>query len=89
MNQKHKRNKTIYVNLSAKIRESIMCVKKNYNWNPSTCTCENDNYLGSIIGDSVIMYDEIIGINKTFSNKNCSKKNCCDKNCSNKTYSNN
>ena len=29
-------------------------------WNPTTCTCENGKYLGSIIGDSVIACDEII-----------------------------
>ena len=28
--------------------------EKDYIWNPSTCTCENGKYLGSIIGDSVI-----------------------------------
>ena len=65
-------------------------VKKNYSWSPSTSTWENGNYLGSIICDSVITYDKIGEVNRTFSKKkkNCSKKNCSDKNCSKKTYSN-
>ena len=29
-------------------------------WNPSTCTCEIDEYLKSIIADSVVTYDEIV-----------------------------
>ena len=28
--------------------------KKDYNWNPSTCICENSKYLKSITDDSVI-----------------------------------
>ena len=35
-------------------------MKKSYIWNPSTYTCENGKYLGSIIDDSVITCDEII-----------------------------
>ena len=34
--------------------------KKDYNWNPATCSCENGKYLGSNINDSVIMCDELI-----------------------------
>ena len=30
------------VNMSIKI---IVYVKKDYSWNPSTCTCENSKYL--------------------------------------------
>lgn len=40
-------------------------------------TCENGQYLGSVIGDTVIICD------KNYSNKNCSNENC-----SNKSYSN-
>ena len=36
-----------------------MC-EKNYIWNPTTCICKNEQYLASIIGDSVITCDEII-----------------------------
>ena len=43
--------------------------EKNYSWSPSTCTWENGNYLGSIICDSVITYDKIREVNKTFSKK--------------------
>ena len=35
----------------------------------STCTCENGKYLGNIIGDPVIMCDEIINATKTVSIK--------------------
>ena len=44
-----------------------MNVKKN--GNPSICTCENGKYLGSIIGDSVIVHDEIIAVTKTVPTK--------------------
>ena len=37
-----------------------MCAKKNYIWNPTTCSCENGKYLANIIDDSVITCDEII-----------------------------
>ena len=36
-----------------------MC-KKLYNWNRATCICMNGKCLRSIIGNSVIMCDEII-----------------------------
>ena len=36
-----------------------MC-KKDYIWNPATCSCENGKYLARIIDDSVITCDEII-----------------------------
>ena len=29
--------------------------KKDYIWNPTTCSCKNGNYLPSIIDDSVIL----------------------------------
>ena len=34
--------------------------EKDHSWNPATCTWENGKYLGSIIGDSVIICDETI-----------------------------
>ena len=40
--------------------ENIIYVKKNYIWNPTTCSCENGKYLANIIDDSVITCDEII-----------------------------
>ena len=39
--------------------------RKDYIWNPRTCTFENAKYLRSVIGDSVITYDEIIEVTKT------------------------
>ena len=35
-------------------------VKKNYVWDPATCSCENGKYLASIMDDSAITCDEII-----------------------------
>ena len=34
---------------------------KDYVWNPATCSCKNSRYLASIIDNSVIRCDEIIG----------------------------
>ena len=36
--------------------------KKDYNWNLSTCTCENRKYLRNIADNSVIACDEIIHV---------------------------
>ena len=43
--------------------------KKDYIWNPSTCTCENGKHFGSIIGDLVIMNHEINEVTKTVPKK--------------------
>ena len=40
-------------------------MRKNYIWNPATCSCENGKYVGSIIDDTVITCDEIIEKTKT------------------------
>ena len=34
--------------------------KKDYIWNPATCSCKTDKDLASIIDDSVIICDETI-----------------------------
>ena len=34
--------------------------KKNYIWNPATCSCENGQYLESIMDDSLIKNDGIV-----------------------------
>ena len=47
---------TINVNVSVKDRHIH---EKDYVSNPATCNCENVKYIGSIMGDSVIMHDEI------------------------------
>ena len=38
---------------------------KSYIWNPAICSCENGEYLASIIDNSVITFDEIIEETKT------------------------
>ena len=35
-------------------------MQKDYTWNPSTCICENSNYLKSIADPSVTVGDGII-----------------------------
>ena len=42
-------------------RKHCMC-KKNYIWNPATCTCKIGKYLASITDDSVNTCDEIIDV---------------------------
>ena len=34
--------------------------EKDYNWNPSTCSCENGRYLVNIMDDLAITCDEVI-----------------------------
>ena len=43
----------------SKCKKYQMC-NENYNWNATTCICENGKYLGSIIDNSVITYDKIM-----------------------------
>ena len=42
--------------------------RRNYIWNRSTCVCENDKYLGSIIHDSAVTCDEIVEPTKNTEN---------------------
>ena len=44
-------------------------MQKNYRWNPSTCICDNSNYLKSITDTSVIECDEIISVMDIVSTK--------------------
>ena len=45
---------TISVVVNVKIQKNIMCAKKNYIWNPATCSCKNGKYVGSIFSNSVV-----------------------------------
>ena len=52
------------------IRKSVrVSVKIWKTWNPATCSCENDKYLGSIIDNSMITFDEMIEETKSTSIK--------------------
>ena len=53
---------TINVGVIVIIQKNIICdaCKKYYTWNPTTFSCENGKYLGSVIGDSEIRCDETI-----------------------------
>ena len=35
--------------------------KRDYVWNPTTCNSENGKYLASIVDDSAIIYDKVMG----------------------------
>ena len=50
----------INVDVGVKIWKNIMCAKKEYIWNPAACSCGNGKYLGNIIDDWLIMFDDII-----------------------------
>ena len=45
-----------------------MC-EKDYIWNSDACSCVKDKYVGGIIDDSLIMYDEIMDTTKSISTK--------------------
>ena len=58
--------------------------KKNYVWNPATCSCKNSKYLANIFDNSVITCDEIIDVDaeaKSYDEEikavttNCNEKN--------------
>ena len=49
--------------ISIKVNVSVTKIHicdKEYVWNPSTCICENEKYLESIMGDSAILCDDVI-----------------------------
>ena len=41
------------------VQKNHVC-EKDHVWNPSTCICENEKYLASIMDDSTIICDKII-----------------------------
>ena len=60
----------------------VMYVKKDYLWNPGTCSCENGRYLASIMDDRVMTCDKIFEeetktVTTNFNEKNaiCKTKN--------------
>ena len=48
--------------------KNCLTCKKDYNWNSSTCICENCKYLKSIINESVIVWDEIKNVGDSATN---------------------
>ena len=52
-------NGGIMVNVNVSVK-SIAYAKKDYNWNPSICICENERYSKSNADTSVLVCDEII-----------------------------
>ena len=63
------------INVDASVK-NIIYVKKDYIWNPATCSCENRKHLASTIADSVstcdIIIEETFSIN--FNGKKVSRK---------------
>ena len=53
---------TTKVGASVTIQRKHCTCKKNYIWNPATCSCKTGKYLASITDDSVITCDEIIDV---------------------------
>ena len=51
--------------------------KKDYIWNPATCSCKNGKYLASVLNDSVITCDEIMKETKTVSKNFNEEKVAC------------
>ena len=70
-NQKWNNNKCW---CKCKFQKNIMCVKKNYIWNPRTCCCENGKYVISIIDDLMSSCDEIIKETKIIPTKTVTAK---------------
>ena len=61
----------ITINVNVRVKNVMYVGKKNYIWNPATCSCANGKYLTNII-NSAITCNEIIVIrrrNKHYSNK--------------------
>ena len=65
------------VNVGVSVKSIIYVKKKNYIWNPTTCSCENGKYLASIIDNSVITCDEIIDAEATISHKKMEIRTPC------------
>ena len=55
------------------LKEHFVC-KNGYFWNPAICSCKNGKYT-RIIGDSVVICDEIIEETKSTSTKTIQTKN--------------
>ena len=63
-------NGGITINVNVSVKNCHIC-EKDYVWNPVRCNCENVKYIGSIMGDSVIIRDEITySEEKSFNLKN-------------------
>ena len=58
-NQKRNNDKCRNINECKNLKKHCLC-KKDFIWNPATCSCKNGKYLASIIDDSVIPCYEII-----------------------------
>ena len=58
----------IVINFNVSVKATV-CAKRNYRWNPSTCTSifENSRYLISVVDDSAIACDEIMSVKDSVS----------------------
>ena len=63
------------VGVSVEVQKKFpVLLKKNHVWNRDRCICQNGTYLGSIIDDSVITFNEIMEETKTVQTKTVSTK---------------
>ena len=60
---------TINIDVNAKTWKKNHVYKKYYIWNPATYSCENRQYIASIVKNSVIMCDETTKETKTVPKK--------------------
>ena len=73
-NSRRKRNSTTCNSNQKRNNKTCQCVCKNfrkcksYNWNPSTCICENSKYLKIIADISITECDEIITVSSKKAN---------------------
>ena len=70
-NQKWNKNKS---SCECKNPEEHSVSEKGYFWNPATCSSENGKYVGNIIGDSIVIWEEIIDTAQPIPTKSTSRK---------------
>ena len=74
-------NGRITINVDVSVKKYSVC-EKDYVWNPSACNFENRKYLASVMDDSVITRDKVMGsynekiktVSTNFSDKNMTCK---------------
>ena len=57
------------INADESVKKHHVC-KKDYIWDPATCSCQDGKYLATIMDNSAIICDEIINVNAKAKSKN-------------------
>ena len=76
---------TISASVTVKIQKNIVCAKKKLFLESAKCSCENGKYARSI-GNSVVIYDEIIEETRAIPTKSTSAKSVPTKSTSTNFY---